>query len=138
MDIYKDIKTLYTYKVWQTCKDYISVSDFHESDTVFSKDMKAMELQGERLELFNEIINLDTESIEKVKKYIKRIASNRYKISRTTQVDDIDIITDEEIENAMRPLSYEEKIESLRLSEADPVYYTQEEMRKAVASWRNL
>ena len=36
--------------------------------------MKAMELQGERLELFNEIINLDTESIEKVKKYIKRIA----------------------------------------------------------------
>ena len=56
--------------------------------------MKAMELQGERLELFNEIINLDTESIEKVKKYIKRIASNRYKISRTTQVDDIDIITD--------------------------------------------
>ena len=30
-----------------------------------------MELQGERLELFNEIINLDTESIEKVKKYIK-------------------------------------------------------------------
>ena len=32
----------------------------------------------------------------------------------------------------------EEKIESLRLSEADPVYYTQEEMRKAVASWRNL
>ena len=74
-----------------------------------------MELQGERLELFNEIINLDTESIEKVKKYIKRIASNRYKISRTTQVDDIDIITDEEIENAMRPLSYEEKIESLRL-----------------------
>lgn len=77
-----------------------------------------MELQGERLELFNEIINLDTESIEKVKKYIKRIASNRYKISRTTQVDDIDIITDEEIENAMRPLSYEEKIESLRLSEA--------------------
>ena len=78
-----------------------------------------MELQGERLELFNEIINLDTESIEKVKKYIKRIASNRYKISRTTQVDDIDIITDEEIENAMRPLSYEEKIESLRLSEAE-------------------
>lgn len=78
-----------------------------------------MELQGERLELFNEIINLDTESIEKVKKYIKRIASNRYKISRTTQVDDIDIITDEEIENAMRPLSYEEKIERLRLAEED-------------------
>jgi hypothetical protein len=97
--------------------------------------MKAMELQGERLELFNEIINLDTESIEKVKKYIKRIASNRYKISRTTQVDDIDIITDEEIENAMRPLSYEEKIERLRLAEEDTVYYTHEEVKKMTAQW---
>ncbi len=94
-----------------------------------------MELQGERLELFNEIINLDTESIEKVKKYIKRIASNRYKISRTTQVDDIDIITDEEIENAMRPLSYEEKIERLRLAEEDTVYYTHEEVKKMTAQW---
>ena len=97
--------------------------------------MKAMELQGERLELFNEIINLGTESIEKVKKYIKRIASNRYKISRTTQVDDIDIITDEEIENAMRPLSYEEKIERLRLAEEDTVYYTHEEVKKMTAQW---
>lgn len=44
-----------------------------------SKYMKAMELQGEHLELFNEIINLDTESIERVKKYIKRIASCKYK-----------------------------------------------------------
>lgn len=94
-----------------------------------------MELQGERLELFNEIINLDTESIEKVKKYIKRIASNRYKISRTTQVDDIDIITDEEIENAMRPLSYEEKIERLRLAEEDTVYYTHKEVKKMTAQW---
>ena len=91
-----------------------------------------MELQGERLELFNEIINLDTESIEKVKKYIKRIASNRYKISRTTQVDDIDIITDEEIENAMRPLSHEEK---MRLAEEDTVYYTHEEVKKMTAQW---
>ena len=97
--------------------------------------MKAMELQGEHLELFNEIINLDTESIEKVKKYIKRIASKRYKISRTTQVDDIDIITDEEIENAMRPLSYEEKIERLRLAEEDTVYYTHEEVKKMTAQW---
>lgn len=96
-----------------------------------------MELQGERLELFNEIINLDTESIEKVKKYIKRIASNRYKISHTTQVDDIDIITDEEIENAMRPLSYEEKIERLRLAEEDTVYYTHEEVKKMTAQWKN-
>ena len=97
--------------------------------------MKAMELQGERLELFNEIINLDTESIEKVKKYIKRIASNRYKISRTTQVDDIDIITDEEIENAMSPLSHEEKMERLRLAEEDTVYYTHEEVKKMTAQW---
>ena len=100
--------------------------------------MKAMELQGERLELFNEIINLDTESIEKVKKYIRRIAPNRYKISRAAKVDDIDIVTDEEIENAMRPLSHEEKMERLRLAEEDTVYYTQDEMRRAVASWKNL
>ena len=100
--------------------------------------MKAMELQGERLELFNEIVNLDTESIGKVKKYIKRIASNRYKISRASKVDDIDIVTDEEIENAMRPFTDEEKIERLMVAETDPVYYTQEEMRKAAASWRNL
>lgn len=100
--------------------------------------MKAMELQGEHLELFNEIINLDTESIEKVKKYIKRIATNRYKISRAAKADDIDIVTDEEIENAMCPLTHEEKMESLRLAEEDPVYYTHEEVRKAAASWRNL
>ncbi len=103
-----------------------------------SKHMKAMELQGEHLELFNEIINLDTESIERVKKYIKRIASNKYKISRRVTVDEIDFVTDEEIESAMHPLSHEEKMESLRLAEEDSVYYTQDEMRKAVASWRNL
>ena len=100
--------------------------------------MKAMELQGERLELFNEIINLDTESIERVKKYVKRIASNKSKISRRVTVDDIDFVTDEEIESSMHPLSHEEKMESLRLAEEDSVYYTQDEMRKAVASWRNL
>jgi len=103
-----------------------------------SKYMKAMELQGERLELFNEIINLDTESIERVKKYVKRIASNKSKISRRVTVDDIDFVTDEEIESAMHPLSHEEKMESLRLAEEDSVYYTQDEMRKAVTSWRNL
>ena len=75
-----------------------------------SKYMKAMELQGERLELFNEIINLDTESIERVKKYVKRIASNKSKISRRVTVDDIDFVTDEEIESAMHPLSHEEKM----------------------------
>ena len=100
--------------------------------------MKAMELQGERLELFNEIINLDTESIERVKKYIKRIASNKYKISRRVTVDEIDFVTDEEREICMPPLSHEEKMETLRLAEEDSVYYTQDEMRKAVASWRNL
>ncbi len=100
--------------------------------------MNAMELQGERLELFNQIINLDTESIEKVKKYIKRITPGKYKIARISNVDDIDFVTDEEIENAMRPLSHEEKMERLRVAEADPVYYTQDEMRKAVASWKNL
>lgn len=97
--------------------------------------MKAVELQGERLELFNEIINLDTESIEKVKKYIKRIASNRYKISRATPIDDIDIVTDDEIENAMCPLTNEEKMERLRVAEEDPVYYTHDEVRKISATW---
>ena len=97
--------------------------------------MKAMELQGERLELFNEIVNLDTESIGKVKKYIKRIASNRYKISRASKVDDIDIVTDEEIENAMRPLTHEEKVERLRVAEEDPVYYTHDEVRKISSTW---
>lgn len=53
-------------------------------------------------------------------------------------MDDIDIVTDEEIENAMRPFTDEEKIERLMVAETDPVYYTQEEMRKAAASWRNL
>lgn len=100
--------------------------------------MKAVELQGERLELFNEIVNLDSESIERVKKYIKRIATGKYKITRAVKIDDIDIVTDEEIENAMRPLTHEEKMERIRVAEDDPVYYTQEEMRKAFASWRNL
>lgn len=100
-----------------------------------SKYMKAMELQGERLELFNEIINLDTESIERVKKYIKRIASCKYKKPRTTPFDDIDSVTDEEIEDAMHPLSYEEKMERLRLAEEDTVYYTHEEVKKMTAQW---
>lgn len=89
-----------------------------------------MELQGERLELFNEIINLDTESIEKVKKYIKRIAKNKYKITSNFQEQD------DEWLDIMRPLTEEEKTERLIAAEADPVYYTQEQMRKMVASWR--
>ena len=92
--------------------------------------MKAMELQGERLELFNEIINLDTESIEKVKKYIKRIAKNRYKITSKFQEQNEDWV------DIMRPLTEEEKTSRLIAAEADTEYYTQEEMRKMVASWR--
>lgn len=97
--------------------------------------MKAVELQGERLELFNEIVNLDSESIEKVKKYIKRIATGKYKISRAVKIDDIDIVTDEEIENAMRPLTHEEKMERLRVAEDDPVYYTHDQVRQISATW---
>lgn len=92
--------------------------------------MKAVELQGERLELFNEIVNLDSESIERVKKYIKRIAKNKYKITSKFQEQD------DEWQDIMRPLTEEEKTERLRVAEADPIYYTQEQMRKMVASWR--
>lgn len=92
--------------------------------------MKAIELQGERLELFNEIVNLDSESIERVKKYIKRIAKNKYKITSKFQEQD------DEWQDIMRPLTEEEKTERLRVAEADPIYYTQEQMRKMVASWR--
>lgn len=92
--------------------------------------MKAIELQGERLELFNEIVNLDSESIERVKKYIKRIAKNKYKITSKFQEQD------DEWQDIMRPLTEEEKTERLRVAEADPIYYTQEQMRKLVASWR--
>lgn len=38
-------------------------------------------------------------------------------------------------ENAMRPLSYEERMESLRLAEDDPVYYTHEEVKKMTTTW---
>lgn len=92
--------------------------------------MKAVELQGERLELFNEIVNLDSESIERVKKYIKRISKNKYKITSKFQEQD------DEWQDIMRPLTEEEKTERLRVAEADPIYYTQEQMRKMVASWR--
>lgn len=92
--------------------------------------MKAVELQGERLELFNEIVNLDSESIERVKKYIKRIAKNKYKITSKYQEQD------DEWMDIMRPFTEEEKTERLKVAEADPIYYTQEQMRKMVASWR--
>lgn len=100
-----------------------------------SNNMKTMELQGEQLELFNEIIQLDNESIEKVKKYIKRMVSGKYKIARSAPIDDIDVVTDEEIENAMRPLTHEEKMERLRVAEEDQVYYTHEEVKQMSAKW---
>lgn len=95
--------------------------------------MKTMNLQGDQLDLFNEIINLDNESIAKVKKYIKRITYSNLK----TDIHDIDNITEEEIDSAMYPITHLEKIERLQLSEADPVCYTHDEIKKAVASWRN-
>ena len=97
--------------------------------------MNTMNLQGERLELFNQIASLDNESFAKVKKYVKRVIHGHHK-EKTTESDLDDItITDEEIENAMRPYSYEEKLERLKASEADPVYYTHEEVKRMTLKW---
>lgn len=95
-----------------------------------------MNLEKERTDLFNMIAGLDNESIEKVKKYIKRTIHGK----RTTKTETpfIDYVTDEEIENAMRPLTHEEQMERLRLAEADSVWYTHEEVKKAVKSWKYL
>lgn len=99
--------------------------------------MSTLNLQGERLELFNQIANLDNESFAKVKRYVKRVVHKHHQIKPDeTFLDDIDIITDEEIENAMKPLTDEEKFNRLTESENDPFYYTQDDVRKAVASWR--
>lgn len=72
--------------------------------------MKTIEFEDESLEQLNDIVKLD----------------------------DIDIVTDEEIENAMRPLTHEEKMERLRQAEEDPVYYTHEEIIQMVTSWRMI
>lgn len=99
--------------------------------------MNTLNLQGERLELFNQIASLDNESFAKVKKYVKRVIHKHHQIEpKKIILDDIDIITDEEIENAMKPLTDEEKFSRLTESENDPFYYTQDDIRKAVASWR--
>ena len=47
----------------------------------------------------------------------------------------IDTISDEEIEDAMRPYSYEEKLERLKVSEADPVVYMHEDVKKMSLEW---
>ena len=94
--------------------------------------MSTLNLQGERLELFNLIANLDNESFAKVKRYVKRIIHDhqREKVDKK-----IDIISDEEIEDAMRPYSYEEKLERLKASEADPVVYAHEDVKKMSLKW---
>lgn len=97
--------------------------------------MNTMNLQGERLELFNQIASLDNESFAKVKKYVKRVIHSHHKEKATeSDLDDI-TISDEEIENAMRPYSHEEKLERLKVSEADPVYYTHEEVKRMTLKW---
>ena len=52
--------------------------------------------------------------------------------SEEKQEKKIDTISDEEIEDAMRPYSYEEKLERLKVSEADPVVYMHEDVKKNV------
>lgn len=98
--------------------------------------MNTLNLQGEQLELFNQIARLDNESFVKVKKYVKRIIHNRHHVKEERAIlDDIDIVTDEEIENAMKPLTHEEKVRRLIEAENDPVYYTHEEVKKAALEW---
>ena len=48
---------------------------------------------------------------------------------------DVDLISDEEIEDAMRPYTHEEKVERLKVSEADPVYYKHEDVKKMSLEW---
>ena len=94
-----------------------------------------MNLEREQADLFNQIINLDSDSIEKVTKYIKRIVNNRHKSQKQeSDMDDI-IVTDDDIENAMCPLTHEEKIERLYLSETDPVCYSHEDVKKMSLNW---
>lgn len=99
--------------------------------------MNTLNLQGEQLELFNQIASLDNESFAKVKRYVKRVIHDHQR-GKTEKIllEDIDIITDDEIENAMKPLTDEEKINRLIAAKNDSFYYTQDEMRKAVATWR--
>lgn len=98
--------------------------------------METVKLQGDLLDLYNEIASLDSESVAKVKKYIRRmIGSKRKVITQINVLDDIDDISDEEIENAMRPLTHEEKMERLRLAEEDTTYYTHQEVVIMTSKW---
>ena len=94
--------------------------------------MDTMNLEREQADLFNLIASLDSESIEKVKKYIHRI---RGKVTRQRKTSKEALAEWDEI---MRPLTEKEKTERLIAAEADPIYYTQEEMRQMVASWRTI
>ena len=76
--------------------------------------MNTLNLQGEQLELFNQIASLDNESFAKVKRYVKRVIHDQ---------------------DAMRPYSYEEKLERLKVSEADPVVYMHEDVKKMSLEW---
>ena len=46
-----------------------------------------MNLQGEQLELFNQIARLDNESFVKVKKYVKRIIHNRHHVKEERAIN---------------------------------------------------
>lgn len=94
--------------------------------------MNTLNLQGEQLELFNQIASLDNESFAKVKRYVKRVIHDH---QRRKAEKKIDTISDEEIEDAMRPYSYEEKLERLKVSEADPVVYMHEDVKKMSLEW---
>ena len=94
--------------------------------------MNTLNLQGEQLELFNQIASLDNESFAKVKRYVKRVSNDH---QRRKAEKKIDTISDEEIEDAMRPYSYEEKLERLKVSEADPVVYMHEDVKKMSLEW---
>ena len=94
--------------------------------------MNTLNLQGEQLELFNQIASLDNESFAKVKRYVKRVIHYH---QRGKAEKKIDTISDEEIEDAMRPYSYEEKLERLKVSEADPVVYMHEDVKKMSLEW---
>ena len=98
--------------------------------------MNTLNLQGEQLELFNQIASLDNESFAKVKRYVKKVIHDHQRVkAEEKNLNEIDIISDEEIEDAMRPYSHEEKLERLKVSEADPVYYTHEDVKKMSLEW---
>ncbi|WP_195281124.1 hypothetical protein [Parabacteroides johnsonii] len=94
--------------------------------------MNTLNLQGEQLELFNQIASLDNESFAKVKRYVKRVIHDH---QRGKAEKKIGTISDEEIEDAMRPYSYEEKLERLKVSETDPVVYMHEDVKKMSLEW---